>query len=101
MMSFSEMVLETTKKIPKGKVTTYLEIARAIGNPESSRAVGNALNRNTKPDIIPCYRVIRSDGSVGGYASGTKEKTRRLEKDGIEIRKGKVDLKMYFHSLRN
>jgi len=100
MMSFSEMVLETTKKIPKGKVTTYLEIARAIGNPESSRAVGNALNRNTKPDIIPCYRVIRSDGSVGGYASGTKEKIRRLEKDGIEIRKGKVDLKMYFHSLR-
>jgi O-6-methylguanine DNA methyltransferase len=100
MKSFSEKVLELTKKIPKGKVTTYSEMARAIGNPESSRAVGNALNRNTKPDIIPCYRVIHSDGSVGGYASGTEEKIRRLEKDGIEVRNGKVGLKKYFHSLR-
>jgi O-6-methylguanine DNA methyltransferase len=97
MMSFSERVLELTKKIPKCKVTTYSEIARALGNPKASRAVGNALNRNTRPDIIPCYKVVRCDGSVGGYASGSKEKIRRLEKDGIEIRNGKVDLKRYMH----
>ena len=89
MMSFSERVLELTKKIPKGKVTTYSEIARALGNPKASRAVGNALNCNTRPDVIPCYRVVRSEGSVGGYSSGAKEKTRRLEKDGIEVRNGK------------
>jgi len=102
MKGFSENVLELTKKIPKGKVTTYSEIARALGNPDASRAVGNALKSNACPDKIPCYRVVHSDGSVGGYSGrgSTKEKVRRLERDGIEITKGKVDLKRYFHSLR-
>ena len=98
MSQFSERVLKFTSKIPRGKVTTYSEIARALGKPNASRAVGNALARNEKPDIIPCYRVVCSDGSVGGYSSGAEGKICRLRKDGIEIKKGKIDLKKYFHS---
>ena len=96
---FSERVLELTRKIPEGKVTTYSEIARALGKPGASRAVGNALNKNKCPDRIPCYRVVRSDGSVDGYAKGTAKKIRLLRKDGIGIKNGKADLKRHFHSL--
>lgn len=97
---FSEAVLELTKRIPKGRVTTYSEIARALGKPRAARAVGNALNKNERPDIIPCYKVVRADGKVGGYGGGVKEKVRRLEKDGVEVKKGKINLKIYFHSFR-
>jgi len=102
MKPFSEKVLQLTKKIPKGKLTTYSEIARALGNPRASRAVGNALAGNRQPNIIPCYRVVHSDGSVKGYSGigGTREKVRRLERDGIEIKNGKVDLKKYFHKFK-
>jgi O-6-methylguanine DNA methyltransferase len=98
MKNFSERVLELTRKIPRGKVTTYSEIARALGEPGASRAVGNALRRNKCPDKIPCYRVVRSDGSVGGYSSGKKEKLRRLEGDGIPVSGGKVELGKHFYS---
>jgi len=100
MMDFSQKVLQLTAKIPRGKVTTYSEIARTLGNPRASRAVGNALRGNACPDRIPCYRVVRSDGSLGGYSGvmNSREKIRRLERDGIEIKKGKLDLKRYFHS---
>ncbi len=100
MKPFSEKVLQLTKKIPKGKLTTYSEIARALGKPRASRAVGNVLNKNECPDIVPCYRVVRSDGSVGGYSSGAEQKVGRLRKDGIEIKNGKINLKIYFHSFR-
>lgn len=99
-MKFSERVLELTSRIPRGKVTTYGEIARALGNPKASRAVGTALRKNKSPDKIPCYRVVHSDGSVEGYSArgGTGEKIRRLERDGIPVRNGKIDLKRHFHS---
>ena len=98
MKSFSERVLEATRKIPEGKVTTYSEIARVLGKPGAARAVGNALNKNRCPGIIPCYRVVRSDGSVGGYAKGASEKIRLLRKDGIEMKRRKVNLKKHLHS---
>jgi O-6-methylguanine DNA methyltransferase len=88
-MSFTELVWTACSKIPKGKVSTYGRIARAIGKPGASRAVGNALNRN-RSSRIPCHRVVRSDGSVGGFAHGTKAKVRMLEKEGVVIRNGKV-----------
>jgi len=100
MKKFSEKVLELTGKIPSCKVTTYSEIARALGNPKTSRAVGNALNKNQHPEIIPCYRVVRNDGSVGGFALGPMEKIRRLKRDGIVIKKDKIELEKYFHSFR-
>jgi O-6-methylguanine DNA methyltransferase len=80
-------------------VATYGQIARAIGRPGGSRAVGNALNRN-RSSKIPCHRVVRSDGSVGGFALGTKAKIRLLEKEGVRIRSGKVaDLSRHLKKL--
>ncbi len=98
--NFSEKVLELTSKIPKGKVTTYSEIARALGKPRAARAVGNALRENKCPDRIPCYRVVRSGGFAGGYSGvmNSREKIRRLERDGITVSGGKVELKEYLHS---
>jgi O-6-methylguanine DNA methyltransferase len=100
--TFSERVLELTKRIPKGKVSTYSEIAWQLGKPHAFRAVGNALRKNECPNKIPCYRVVRSNGSVGGYSGvmNSKEKICRLEKDGIVIKNGKVNLKKHFHSFR-
>ncbi|MEK7473372.1 MAG: MGMT family protein [Patescibacteria group bacterium] len=74
MKSFTERVYDVVRKIPKGETLTYGQVARAIGSPGASRAVGNALNKNRNHDV-PCHRVIRSDGSVGGFALGTKKKT--------------------------
>jgi len=101
-MKFSERVLELTKRIPKGKVTTYSELARAAGSPGASRAAGTVMRRNECPESMPCYRVVRSDGSVGAYSgvANSKEKIRRLRKDGIQVAAGKVDLKRYVHSFR-
>jgi len=98
MKSFSEKVLQLAAKIPPGRISTYSEIARVLGKSGASRAVGNALNKNKHPERIPCYRVVRSDGFVGGYAKGTAEKIRRLERDGIKVTQGKVDLGKHFHS---
>ena len=74
--SFQLKVWNYLKKIPKGKVKTYLEVAKAIGKPRSFRAVANALGRNPYSPEIPCHRVIRSDGKIGGYSGkgGIKKK---------------------------
>ena len=65
------------KKIPKGKVKTYSEVARAIGKPKAVRAVANAIGKNPYPIKIPCHRVIRSDGSLGGYSGKGGIRTKR------------------------
>lgn len=75
---FQQKVYKVVKKIPRGKVMTYKEVAKAINKPRAYRAVGNALNRNTNPSV-PCHRVIRSDGSVGGYRKGVKKKIELLK----------------------
>jgi len=62
---------------------TYAEVARAIGRPKAARAVGNALNKNRDPEI-PCHRVIRSDGRIGGYNKGTARKMRMLKKENVK-----------------
>ncbi|QQS59150.1 MGMT family protein [Candidatus Peregrinibacteria bacterium] len=78
------------QEIPKGKVTTYAEIAKAMGVPRAARAVGTLLSKNPEPDTFPCYKVVRSDGNIGGYALGTEEKNRRLSAEGISIVNGKI-----------
>lgn len=78
--SFKERVLEVVKKIPRGKVLTYKEVAKKAGSPKASRAVGNILHNNHDPQI-PCHRVIRSDGKVGGYNRGVKNKIKLLKKE--------------------
>ena len=81
MSSFSERVYEVVSKIPRGKVMTYKQVATAAGNPRVARAVGNILNRNPDPVKVPCHRVIRSDGDIGGYAFGKKKKAALLKKE--------------------
>ena len=81
MMNFKQKVLEVVRKIPKGKTLTYKEVATLAGNPKAYRAVGNILNKNYDPEI-PCHRVIRSDGKLGGYNRGEKMKKEKLEKEG-------------------
>jgi len=77
---FRDKVLKVVKKIPKGKVLTYKIVAEKAGKPKSWRAVGNILNRNKNPKI-PCHRVIRSDGKIGGYNRGAKKKLELLRKE--------------------
>jgi O-6-methylguanine DNA methyltransferase len=79
--SFTQKVYEVVKKIPSGKVLTYKEVAKKAGNEKASRAVGNILNKNYDP-TIPCHRVIRSDGDLGGYNKGAVEKSNKLKKEG-------------------
>ena len=76
LTSFQRAVLLECAKIPKGETRTYAEIARAIGKPRATRAVGNALGKNPLAPIIPCHRVVRSDGTPGGYSArgGTAKK---------------------------
>ncbi len=81
MTSFQKKVYDVVKKIPKGSVMTYQEVAQRIENPQAARAVGNALNKNRDPKV-PCHRVIRSDGSIGGYNGGTAKKIGILKKEG-------------------
>ncbi len=82
MKSFREKVLQIVKKIPKGKTLTYAQVAKLAGSPRAYRAVGNILNKNHDPQI-PCHRVVRSDGDVGGYNKGKEEKVRLLEEEKL------------------
>ncbi len=79
---FQRNVWEATRIIPYGETRSYAWVARRIGNPRACRAVGNALGRNRLSIIIPCHRVISSDGSLGGFGGGLKLKMRLLELEG-------------------
>lgn len=80
--SFKERVLEVVYKIPKGETLTYKEVARLVGRPRAYRAVGNILNKNYRKDV-PCHRVVRSDGRVGGFNRGKRLKKQILRKEGV------------------
>lgn len=82
---FTRRVLEATARIPFGRLATYRDIALAIGQPGATRAVGNALGRNPLPIVIPCHRVVRSGGSIGGYTGGLAIKWRLLEIEGTSL----------------
>ena len=90
---FAEKVYGLAKKVPKGRVTTYREIGRAIGKKgQVYRAVGVALKNNRQPIIVPCHRVVNSDGTVGGYCGikNSKRKAMLLKKEGIKIKNNKI-----------
>lgn len=90
-------IYEAVKKIPRGKVATYGQIAALAGNSRMARAVGNALHHNPDPDHVPCYRVVNSKGELSGEFAfgGAGRQAKLLEADGIEVVDGKVDLKKY------
>lgn len=85
---FQRKVLERLRRIPKGQVRTYREIAQEIGQPGATRAVGTACARNPIPLLIPCHRVVRSDGGLGGYSlrGGVGLKERLLQTEGVDIK---------------
>lgn len=95
--AFQEAVWKAACKTPKGKVSTYGRIAEKVGRPAAARAVGNALNKNPYLVKVPCHRVIRGDGFVGGYGGPgeTKRKIELLESEGVEIIGGYVDLRKF------
>jgi methylated-DNA-[protein]-cysteine S-methyltransferase len=86
---FEKKVYELCKKIPKGRVTTYKAIAKKMGT-KAYRAVGTALNKNPFKKV-PCHRVVGSNGHLVGFASGLKKKAELLEKEGIKIKKFKIE----------
>lgn len=90
-------IYEAVKKIPRGKVATYGQVAEMAGNKKMARAVGNALHKNPDPEKIPCYRVVNAKGELAGEFAfgGEGAQARLLQADGIVVVDGRVDLKIY------
>jgi methylated-DNA-[protein]-cysteine S-methyltransferase len=89
---FERDVLVATFKIPRGKVCTYKRIAEKIGKPKAYRAVANALHKNPLYPIVPCHRVVRSDGAFGGEKNRAAGRRKVVEKEGVPIRKSRVEI---------
>ena len=84
-------------EVPKGKVTTYRELAHALGT-KAYRAVGQAMNRNPELVSVPCHRVIKSNGEVGGYALGIDRKKELLKMEGVQVEaNGRINLSKHLH----
>ena len=96
IQGFNEKCYSLLRHVPCGKVTTYKALASALKT-KAYRAVGNAMNKNPNAPEVPCHRVVKSNGEVGGFASGTKNKIAMLKKEGIDVKNGKIDLKKYFY----
>ncbi|MEM4378868.1 MAG: MGMT family protein [Candidatus Nitrosotenuis sp.] len=90
MNKLEHKVYKTLLRVPKGKVTTYGELAKAVGLKNGQRVIGRIMNKNPFPVIIPCHRVVKSDGKIGGYFYGQEVKTRMLSAEGIVVRDGKI-----------
>ncbi len=84
MKTFAQKVRDIVRKIPRGKVLTYKEVAKRAGNAKAARAVGSVLNKNYDPKV-PCHRVICSDGRAGGYNRGAKSKIKKLKAEGVKL----------------
>jgi O-6-methylguanine DNA methyltransferase len=84
LTNFENKVYAAVSKIPCGEVRSYKWVAARIGNPKAYRAVGNALNKNPYIGIVPCHRVIKSDGSIGGFARGVAKKRKLLKSELVD-----------------
>ncbi len=89
---FEKKVLIATFRIPRGKISTYKRIAQKIGNPHAYRAVGNALHRNPLAPIVPCHRVVRSDGKFGGEIRAAESRRKLVEQEGVPIENDMVKI---------
>ena len=89
-MTFSLKVYKKLLEVPKGKVTTYGDLAKAVGVKKGQRVIGTIMKKNPFPVIIPCHRVVKFNGEIGGYAYGEKIKSNMLSKEGITIKNGKI-----------
>lgn len=89
-MNLEQQVYKKLTEVPPGKVTSYGELAKAVGLKNGQRIIGQIMKKNPYPVIIPCHRVVKSDGKVGGYAYGDKIKTNMLKNEGLKIKDGKI-----------
>ncbi len=89
-MNLEEKIYKKLLDVPKGQITTYGELAKAVGLKNGQRVVGRVMNKNPYPVIIPCHRVVMSTGKIGGYAFGQDIKAKMLSDEGIEISNGKI-----------
>src|SRR5690606_35255580 len=94
MKTFLDKIYSVTSRIPKGKVATYKQIAQLAGNRKASRAVGTAMRKNPDMTVVPCHRVVGSDGKMHGYSAkkGIPSKVAMLKKEGVIFRADRVDL---------
>lgn len=84
-ITFADRVRSVVRQIPKGKTFTYKQVAALAGNPNAFRAVGNIMSHNHDPDV-PCHRVVKSDGTPGGYnGGGIEQKRARLRAEGVQV----------------
>ena len=90
MTKFQSECYEALKKVPKGKVITYAGLAREIGKPKAHRAVGNAMNKNPFAPKVPCHRVVKSNGELGGLADDINVKIKRLHEEGVDVLNNKI-----------
>jgi O-6-methylguanine DNA methyltransferase len=89
---FERKVLVATFRIPHGKISTYKRIAEKIGKPKAYRAVANALHKNPLHPIVPCHRVVRSDGKFGGESKEAESRRKLVEKEGVPLRNDQVKI---------
>ena len=90
MTLFQSECYEALKKVPSGKVISYAGLAEMIGRPNAQRAVGSAMNKNPYAPKVPCHRVVKSNGEIGGFADDINVKIKRLHKEGVEVLNNKV-----------
>ena len=96
---FFELVYRTVRLVPKGRLTTYSSVAKYLGNPRGSRAVGWAMRVCPYPNV-PCHRVVRSDGLVSGYPDDVKKRIVKLKREKIKVRGLHVDLSKHFFEFK-
>jgi O-6-methylguanine DNA methyltransferase len=89
-MNVTEYSYYLVRQIPAGRVSTYGAVAKALGNKSYARAVGKYMNKNPDADIMPCFKIVKSNGSLGGFGLGIDDKIRRLNKDGIMVKNGRI-----------
>ena len=97
-MNLQQKIYKKLLEVPKGQITTYGDLAKAVGLKNGQRVVGQIMNKNPYPVIVPCHRVVMSTGKVGGYAYGEPVKTKMLNDEGIQTKNGGiVNLKKTLH----
>jgi len=89
-LNLDKLVYKKLTEVPEGMVTSYSELAKAVGLKNGQRVIGQIMKKNPYPVIIPCHRVVKSDGKIGGFFYGDKIKTNMLKKEGIKIQDGKI-----------
>jgi len=90
-MNLEQKVYKKLLNVPKGQITTYGDLAKAVGLKNGQRVIGSIMNKNPYPVLVPCHRVVMSTGKIGGYAYGEHVKMKMLSDEGIQIIDGKIE----------